>query len=186
MVREVSFSSPSSPTRSVFKSKSPDSSIQTKLHFYQASTIPPPSLHLAPKFSGDISNDFSAIKETPLSPTFLAPILILYEPFHSWRAELSCILLKFPSMSQIISTGSIHGSMLSPCSGSLQERVEKLKPASFESRLLPRRESRSDRIASRVVPVSARRIITHEPGAIALSEQEVPQVRPQLMFWAAF
>ncbi|XVF50920.1 hypothetical protein PTKIN_Ptkin04bG0142400 [Pterospermum kingtungense] len=49
-------------------------------------------------------------------------------------------------MAQVVATRSIQGSFLSHGSGSVQDRVEKLKPASFASKVLARDDKKTKRI----------------------------------------
>ena len=77
-------------------------------------------------------------------------------------------------MAQVVATRSIHGSFLSQGSGSVQERVEKLKPVSFASKMLARGEKKSKRIVlSWNSRITAKRAA---PEAVPVSPEDVPKV----------
>lgn len=84
-------------------------------------------------------------------------------------------------MAQVVATGSIHGSLLCPSSGSLQERVDKLKPSGFASKVLASEEKKRDKNCLRIAPRStqiaaAKRSVRAEPEVIPVSPEDVPQV----------
>ncbi|KAJ9139811.1 hypothetical protein P3X46_030509 [Hevea brasiliensis] len=84
-------------------------------------------------------------------------------------------------MAQVVATRSIHSSLLCPSSGSLQERVDKLKPSSFASKVLASEENKREKnglkISRRYTKIAAaKRSVRAEPEVIPVSPEDVPQL----------
>lgn len=84
-------------------------------------------------------------------------------------------------MAQVVATRSIHGSLLCPNSGSLQQRVDKLKPLSFAAKILANEESKREKNGLKISPrnthiAAANRSLGAEPQVIPVSPEDVPQV----------
>ncbi|KAE8077812.1 hypothetical protein FH972_016338 [Carpinus fangiana] len=77
-------------------------------------------------------------------------------------------------MAQVVATRSIQSSLLCPSTGSVQDRVEKLKPSSFASRVLAREEKKSYRLVHRRSCIVARRSARVEPEVVPVSPEDVP------------
>ncbi|KAF2312205.1 hypothetical protein GH714_028504 [Hevea brasiliensis] len=83
-------------------------------------------------------------------------------------------------MAQVVATRSIHSSLLCPSSGSLQDRVDKLKPSSFASKVLASEENKREKnglkISRRYTKIAAaKRSVRAEPEVIPVSPEDVPQ-----------
>ncbi|OWM79611.1 hypothetical protein CDL15_Pgr023023 [Punica granatum] len=83
-------------------------------------------------------------------------------------------------MSQVVATRSVHASLLSPSSGSLHERADKLRPPSFAARVLPRDERWTEGAAFRASRITARRTLQAEPKIVPVSPEDVPEGMQQL------
>jgi pyruvate kinase len=79
-------------------------------------------------------------------------------------------------MAQVVATRSIQTSLLRPSSGSAQDRIEKLKPSSFASRVFfARDEKNSSQIVYTRSRIVARRSARAEPEVIPVSPEDVPK-----------
>lgn len=83
-------------------------------------------------------------------------------------------------MAQVVATRSIQGSLLSPSHGSVQERVEKIKPASFASKVLAREVNKGRRVLLSGSRITAKRSARAEPEVIPVSPEDIPQRGEQI------
>ncbi|XWS37922.1 hypothetical protein CRYUN_Cryun19dG0086700 [Craigia yunnanensis] len=82
-------------------------------------------------------------------------------------------------MAPVVATRSITGSFLSQGSGSVQERVEKLKPSTFASKVLSRDEKSKRIMLRRNSQIAAKRAARTEPEVIPVSPEDVPKMEEQ-------
>ncbi|KAG8485904.1 hypothetical protein CXB51_020219 [Gossypium anomalum] len=83
-------------------------------------------------------------------------------------------------MAQVVATRSIHANFFSKASGSLQDPVEKLKPASFASKvLLPDHRKSNAVVLTRNSRITAKRAARAEPEIIPVSPKDVPKREEQ-------
>ncbi|XP_024022342.1 plastidial pyruvate kinase 2 [Morus notabilis] len=82
-------------------------------------------------------------------------------------------------MSQVVATRSIQTSFPSPSSGSVPDRVEKLKPASFAAKLLfnDRKKSSISAVSARKSQITAKRSVQAE--VVPVSPEDTPKVEEE-------
>jgi hypothetical protein len=122
------------------------------------------------KFRGDFSK--TSIYTSPKS---LAPTLILSTLS---KTSISLSVRCSVTMAQVVVTRSIQSSLLCPSTGSVQDRVEKLKPSSFASKVLGLEEKKSYRAVHRRSRIVARGSARAEPEVVPVSPEDVPNVGP--------
>lgn len=80
-------------------------------------------------------------------------------------------------MAQVVATRSIQSSFLCRSSGSVQDRgVEKLKSASFASKVLAREEKKRITLVRRSTQITAKRSAGVESEVVPVSPEDVPKV----------
>lgn len=78
----------------------------------------------------------------------------------------------------MVATRSIQSSFICHISGSTQERVDKLRPQSFSSRVLAHEDSLSKKLSfvRRATRITAQRSARVEPEVVPVSPEDVPKV----------
>ncbi|KAK4362996.1 hypothetical protein RND71_018237 [Anisodus tanguticus] len=90
-------------------------------------------------------------------------------------------------MTQVVATRSIQTSFSSPNHGSLQSQIDKIKPASFASKVLGRNERSNSCRAIRVnvLQITAMRSVRAEPQVLPVSPEDVPKSEENLQYLQA-
>ncbi|KAJ8554354.1 hypothetical protein K7X08_025032 [Anisodus acutangulus] len=90
-------------------------------------------------------------------------------------------------MTQVVATRSIQTSFSSPNHGSLQSQIDKIKPASFASKVLGRNERSNSCRAIRVnvLQITAMRSVRAEPQVLPVSPEDVSKSEENLQYLQA-